>query len=417
MKQRKIRSQLALIAFVAWLPLVAVMAEERTQRPTQLPKMSVRVNTVGYWQALNHNIGDGSFNGLMSGFQSAAGNISFDGEMAPGLDLHFEVYLSSRHHEGQVTPREGYLMVTAPPAGLNFRPVQRLFDFISVKAGHFEIDFGNQHLRRSDNAQVQQNPLVGNYVVDPNVVYVGAEVFSKPQRLNWLLGLTNGQTTGDLQEGRGYAMHGKLWGDVSSSFSVAGSYYRVDQSQTPTGYPLGGSFSNLFAGNRSGGRYAGVLRGGGEPGQILPGNGQDITAWQLDAAFEARTLSVRGHYGGVGDADINGTNPADEATFDSPGERWSYYGIEAVYNFNPSFYGAARYSGATAELLNGTAASGAVERYQVGFGFWINNGILLKVEYVDQTYRDFDPEAVVDRLAVGKQPRLYGLITEVSMAL
>ena len=39
-------------------------------------------------------------------------------------------------------------MMAAPPARLNFRPVQRLFDAISVKAGHFEIDFGNQHLRQ-----------------------------------------------------------------------------------------------------------------------------------------------------------------------------------------------------------------------------------------------------------------------------
>ena len=416
MKTASNRLSVVLIVLIGLLGKTAAADDATNQNLIVTPAYSVGLNTVGYWQALNHSNSDGSLKNLVTGFQSAAGNLNFRANIADGIDLYFEIYLSSRHHEGQVSPREGYLMITAAPSGINFMPVRKIFEVIDVKAGHFEINYGNRHLRRSDNAQVQSNPLIGNDIVDPNVVYVGTEISTKPGRFNALLGITNGQTTGDFQEGHQYAFHGKLWGEVTSFLSVAGSYYRADQSNNPIGYPVGGSFSNLFAGNRSGGRYADVLGGGGEPGQIRPGNGQDVTAWQGDVALELGQLTVQGHYGNILDADINGTNPADETTFGKVGESWDYYSIQAVYGMGSPIHAAIRYTGTTAKELNGAPATGKVERVQVGIGLWIARGMLLKVEYVNQAYTDFDADMKVDRMAVGLSPKFSGLISEISIS-
>ncbi len=385
--------------------------------PADEQRYSFGVSTVGYWQALSQSNDNGSLPDLATGFQSAAGNLHFNAQVTEGVELYFEIYLSSRHHEGYLMPREGFITVTSAPGGLDFAPVNRLFDFINVKAGHFEIDFGNAHLRRSDNAEVQRNPLVGNDIVDPNVVYVGAEVSTKPARFNALVGVTNGQTTGDLQDGHQYAFHGKVWGDVIPGIKVAGSFYRGDQSANPIGYPVGGSFGNLFSGNRSGGRYSAVLNGGGEPGQVLPGNGQDETAWQGDLEVAVGDLTLQGHYGNIVDADVDGTNPADPTTSGHPKEDWDYYSAQAVYQLGSNLYAALRLSGANAKLLSSAASDGKVQRVQAGFGYWVGDGILLKVEYVSQTYSDFGVGTAVDRLAVGLNPKFSGVITEVSVSI
>lgn len=416
MKQRRHILNAVLVVLIASMGLSAADDNQINQNLVVTPGISVGINTVGYWQALNHSNSDGSLNSLTTGFQSAAGNLNFRSKVAEGVEIYFEIYLSSRHHEGEVSPREGYMTITSAPQGLSFRPIKKVFEYVNVKAGHFEIDYGNQHLRRSDNAQVQNNPLIGNDVVDPNVVYVGTEISTKPQRFNALVGLTNGQTTGDFQEGHKYAFHGKVWGSATPWLQLAGSYYRADQSENPIGYPVGGSTGNLFSGNRSGGRYADILGGGGEPGQIKPGNGQDITAWQGDFTLQANKLTLQGHFGNIRDADTDGTNPKDESTFGQPAESWDYYSIQAVYRLGYAFHAAARYSGATVKELKGSPASGQVARLQVGIGMWLAQGMMLKVEYVNQTYTGFGAGTTVDRMGVGLDPKFSGIITEVSVA-
>ena len=203
---------------------------------------------------------------------------------------------------------------------------------------------------------------------------------------------------------------------MTSFLNLAGSYYRADQSGNPIGYPVGGSFSNLFSGNRSGGRYADVLGGGGEPGQIRPGSGQDVTAWQADVAIELGKLTMQGHYGNILDADINGYNPADESTFDEVAESWDYYSLQIVYGMGSPFHTAIRYTGTAAKELNGAPATGKVGRLQAGIGLWIAKGMLLKVEYVNQTYTGFDAGMKVDRMAVGLSPKFSGLISEISIS-
>lgn len=38
--------------------------------------------------------------------------------------------------------------------------------YSTIKFGHDEINYGDVHFRRSDNAYTTQNPFVGNYLMD-----------------------------------------------------------------------------------------------------------------------------------------------------------------------------------------------------------------------------------------------------------
>ena len=89
---------------------------------------------------------------------------------AKGIDVYFDLYLSSSHHVGEVTDHEGFIYISLLPDDYNIGNLNKILKYIDIKAGHFELDFGNQHLFRSDNADVQRNPLIGNYIVDANTV-------------------------------------------------------------------------------------------------------------------------------------------------------------------------------------------------------------------------------------------------------
>ena len=77
---------------------------------------------------------------------------------------------------------------------------------------------------------------------------------------------------------------------------------------------------------------------------------------------------------------------------------------------------AIRYTGTTAKELYGAPATGKVERVQVGIGLWLARGMLLKVEYVNQAYTEFDADMKVDRMAVGLSPKFSGIISEISIS-
>ena len=79
-----------------------------------------------------------------------------------------------------------------------------LFDNVHIKAGNLKMDYGDAHYLRSDNARVQQNPLIGNYVVDPRSSEVGmGEVYSSDKDgspFGWLAGLGSGGEEEDFQQ-------------------------------------------------------------------------------------------------------------------------------------------------------------------------------------------------------------------------
>jgi predicted porin len=266
-------------------------------------------------------------------------------------------------------------------------------------------------MHRSNNADVQRNPLIGNFALDPNQTEVGGEIRTKPfQYGGALVGLASGTTTENFVEGRRFGYHGKVWITPVKAVRASGSYYRVDHSNSAP-KAAGGPATNMFNGNRSGDRYGGVFGGAGAaPGGVLIGANKDVTAWEGDLTFDLNKARLFVDYGSVEDADLNGSLAG------TPKESWNYYGAEGVYNFTDKFYGAARYSAATADEINGISADGTVSRIQVGGGYWLNKYLLAKLEYVNEKFSDFGGTTIINNVQANRDPEFSGVLMEVSFS-
>lgn len=387
---------------------------------TEAQKLFITVNTVGTAQALDQknvfNATGTQLAKLEPGFQNAFGDLGFIGKFGKNQEIEvvFDMYLSSRNHPSTTYGNEGYIVIHGVPENLQgLKFLKPILQKVDLKAGHMLVDFGDALQHRSNNAIVQKNPLIGNFVVDPNIVSIGMQASTKPgQRLGWLVGVSNGTTTEDWNAGRGFALNGKLIAYPFKSLRTSLSYIAANESDNAT-KAAGGSAIQMFSGNRSGERYAGVLGGGQAPGGVFPQAGENFSAAQFDVTFDkdAFPIKVYGHLGRTKDKDINGTAAGE------PEEEWNYYAGDVVYKLTPTIYAAARYSGANTDMLNGRATDGKVTRIQVGGGLWITKNMLMKIEYVTQKYRGFAQGDMVNNgVQAWRNPEFSGFVSEVSFS-
>jgi len=406
--------------------------------PSRLNTKSVRISkmndmdlymgldTVGRFQALTQDnvadtVGTDSIPSrrLRPGFQTAFGNMSFLADFNKQMEVYFDIFLADKPHQNQLQGDEGYMLIRELPSPVGDNPwAKSIFDHINVKAGQFETDFGDSHYRRSINAAVQRNPLVGGYLIDPRATEIGMEVYTDdgalPIPVNAMVGFGSGTDTGDFRQGHQFSVHGKLWANPIEKLRTSASIYAVDHSHNSTSQ----SRTNLFRANRSGGSYSGIFDDGTSPGDITPGAGQKVLATQFDVTWEGNPLELYSHVGWVQDADTNGS------TAGTPTESWLYYAAEGVWRFTDRFYAAARYSGAAADRLPSSADSsldvdskGLAHRFQVGLGYWLTKTVLFKAEYVYQMFNGFKSNgSQVSGVDAWDNPKFNGAISEVSFS-
>ena len=375
-----------------------VMASSSMKTMTvTIPKINVRLESVGGFQALDIDNKLGTAPDMATGFPAAIANVMVFAEIADGVDLFTEYYLSSKHHLGDVYDHEGFILFDHLPDQLNVGILEPIFNVLDVKAGHFEVDFGNQHWVRSDEGEVQKNPLVGNYLVDPNLVENGAEIIAHHNWLHLVLGAGNGVTSEDFRSKRDYSKHGKILIEPESKkFNVAFSAYQVDHSENKSNE----SRAQLFSGARSGSRYAGLnpATGSSDPdfAKLLLGAGQDIFAWQADAGVHFGPVSLSGLFGMFEDGDTDGFDKTNIAgTSGEPKDEWAYYGIEGKVDVTKNGYLAARYSAADADKISSVTSKAEGSRVQVGYGYHLWDGILMKLEYMNQKWTNFQQQEIL----------------------
>jgi hypothetical protein len=386
---------------------------------TETTKLYMTLATVGTAQALDHeNVFDTKGQPLAKvspGFQNAFGDLGFIAKFGKNQEIEvvFDMYLSSRNHPSQTYGNEGYIVLRGVPENLQgLKFLEPILNKVDIKAGHMLVDFGDAAQHRTNNAIAQKNPLVGNFVIDPNIVSIGMQASSKPgSRFGWLVGASNGTTTEDWNVGRGFAYNGKLIFYPVKALRTSVSYIGTDQSDNPT-KAAGGSSMQMFTGNRSGERYAGVLGGGQAPGNVFPQAGEKFSAAQFDVTFNnGSPIELYGHYGMTQDLDINGSAAG------TPEEKWTYFAGDMVYRFTPAIYGAVRYSNASTSQLAGNHSDGKVDRVQVGGGLWLTKNLLVKMEYVNQQYDGFAEGQIVNNgIQAWKNPSFSGVISEVSFS-
>ncbi|MDX5326512.1 MAG: hypothetical protein LPK80_09655, partial [Bacteroidota bacterium] len=110
---------------------------------------------------------------LAPGFNLATANLNFDVQLADGIRVAIESYMSARHHP-EFWVKGGYIQFDKLPM---FDNTDWFTDYVTVKIGHMEVNYGDQHFRRSDNGNVAYNAFVGNYIVDQFATEIGGEVY------------------------------------------------------------------------------------------------------------------------------------------------------------------------------------------------------------------------------------------------
>jgi hypothetical protein len=323
------------------------------------------------------------------GFNNANANLNLNAQLAPGIRVALTTYLSSRHHN-ETWVKDGYLLIDASP--FDVAAFNTLMQYVTVKAGHFEVNYGDAHFRRTDNGNAMYNPFVGNYIMDAFTTEVGAEGYVRtPQGLLAMVGVTGGEIRGNVTrpDDRGPAFLGKVGFDRQFTPAVrarlTGSVYAANKSPAST----------LYAGDRAGSRYYMVLENAAatESGQftsglINPGFRREVTALMVNPFVKVGGLEL---FGLVERATGRGYQPAPNALEPEAGERtFDQYAVDAVYRFLPGerVYVGGRYNAVKGELA-GIADEVSVDRVEVGGGWFITPGIMLKGEYVTQSYDDF----------------------------
>ena len=133
----------------------------RPQKTTDVDFDGVRVriggsNTLQFQGVTQSNDLDDVFE-LGPNFNLATSNLDIDVQLDRGVRMHLRTYLSSRHH-AQPYVKGGYLQVDR----LDFIQddfLSDIMDVVTIKFGHMEINYGDNHFRRSDNAHTIFQPL------------------------------------------------------------------------------------------------------------------------------------------------------------------------------------------------------------------------------------------------------------------
>lgn len=343
------------------------------------------------FQALDHEnaadevIVDGvNRNQLMeigNGFNLATANLYLDALLAEGIRVNLITYLSSRHHP-EAWVKGGFFQVDRLPM---FKSdfLDNIMDYVTLRIGHFEINYGDAHLRRTDNGNALYNPLVGNYIMDAYTTEIGGEVYVQSNGFLGMLGMTDGEIQGNVTrpDDRSPSIYGKLGFDRQLQpdlrLRLTGSFYTTATSINNT----------LYGGDRAGSRYylvmentTATISSNFTSGRINPGLTDKVTALMLNPFVKFQGLEL---FGIIEQVKGRNASEQDERT-------WNQLGVEAVYRFLPGerLHVAARYNTVSGELA-GSRADVSINRFQVGAGWFVTPNILVKAEYVTQSYNDF----------------------------
>ena len=311
------------------------------------------------------------------GFNNSTANVNLHAQLAPGIRVALTSYLSSRHHN-EAWVKDGYIQIDQSP--IEFAPLKMLFEIVTVRVGHMEINYGDAHFRRSDNGNALYNPFVGNYIMDAFTTEIGGEVYLKAASVIAMGAVTGGEIRGTvLTPGqRGPTYIGKIGVDrqVNSDLRVrlTGSMYKADRSMSNT----------LYGGDRAGSRYYYVLENTAatetaqkDSGLLNPGFKNKVTAFQMNPFVKYRGLEL---FGVLERSEGKATTEATERI-------WKQFALDTVYRFLPDekLFAGVRYNKAYGEMP-GIAGEVGANRWQVGGGWFVTPNVLAKVEYVKQEY-------------------------------
>jgi hypothetical protein len=318
------------------------------------------------FQGLSQTNSGDSLAELSSNFNLPTANLNIDVQLADGLRMHLRTYLSSKNHR-EAYVKGGYIQMDK----LDFVSpgfLSNVMEVTTIRVGMDEINYGDAHFRRSDNARTLYNPFVGNYIMDAFTTEPFLEVLVRKSGFIGMLGATNGRLNqSPLPGDDGFALYGKLGYDQQISddfrFRLTGSFYSSTDK---------GTRDYLYGGDRAGSRYYNVIDGGNFSGRFNPG-WPYLTSFQFNPFIKWTGLEVFGVLEFASNSDLEGG--------------FNQVGIEALYRFgsDENLYIGGRYNTVSGEGYDG-APTQEINRLNIGGGWFLTKNVLAKLEYVNQQY-------------------------------
>lgn len=331
---------------------------------------------------------------ITRGFNLADANLSINMQLADGIRVHMSSYLSSKHHQ-ETWVKDGYAQIDKSP--INHPLLNGIMKYTTLKLGHYETNFGDQHFRRSDNGMALFNPFVGNLLIDAFTTEVGGEVMVRKSGLFAIGGVNTGTINGGITtpQNRADAYVGKVGFDkqILSDLRVrlSGSYYKNDKSPSNT----------LLTGDRAGGPYDFVMENttASLTAQAWSGQMRGMSfSHHIRAVSVNPFIKYRGlEFFGVVD-DYKGKTVA-EPTF----RTWKQQSGELVYRFwEEKIFAGARANTAKGRLLNTAAINYggkdvSIDRNALSAGWFVTPTMLMKAEYMKQMFYGFPATDIRNR--------------------
>jgi len=353
---------------ISWGGAFAQQYQNLTHQNTAAPKL-VTGSTVNQNQLI----------ALGQGFNNANANLYLNVQLARGIRVAVETYASARHHN-EAWVKDGYFLIDGSP--IENKLLDKIMEVATLKVGHFEVNYGDQHFRRSDNGQTLYNPFVGNFIIDAFTTEIGAEAYLRKNGLMAMVGMTGGEVKGSVGTPgqRGPTYLAKLGIDESLGddlrFRLTGSMYKTDRSASNT----------LTSGDRAGSRYYDVLENttstesaNAWSGAIQSGMKNMVTAFVINPFLK------------VGGVELFGNIETMTGAAQNEVQRRTLRQLvgEGLYRFaGNKLYVGGRYNTVKGELA-GIANDITVRRTQLGGGWFVTPNVLSKIELVNQKYLDF----------------------------
>lgn len=369
------------------------MFENPKDSVTTFEKLKVRVGGAFalQFQGLKHESGADQNNAatqlydIGNNFNLPTANLDLDVALYDGINLHLRTFLSSRHHN-ETYVKGGYIQIDK----LDFIQKDFLSDFMkhaTIKFGHDEINYGDVHFRRSDNAYTTQNPFVGNYLMDAYATMIFAELYYQKDGFIGMGGVTNGRLNQNATGGTSPSVYAKLGYDKQLNndlrVRLTGSVYNAADTQR----------LDFYDGDRAGSRYYFVMEnaaatssGNFRSGQVVPDFKNKTTSFMINPFIRYKGLEFFGTF-----ESASGRN-----FLETERRTWNQYAAEVLYRFGneDNLYFGGRYNLVKGELATGNKVD--ITRYNIGGGWFMTKNILAKAEYVNQKYNGYPTTSILN---------------------
>ncbi|MGG7035187.1 MAG: hypothetical protein ACI7YS_08350 [Flavobacterium sp.] len=344
-------------------------------------------------------------NDLENQFNLPAANMSFGAQLADGVRVNMDLYLSARHHN-ETWVKGGYLQIDK----LDFIKkdfMAGLMKYTTIKIGQMENNYGDAHFRRTDNGNAMMNPFIDGNIMDSFQTDMGAEVYYNRGGLVSMLGITNGKLNQSVAE-----IVPKAPGQnttISPTFLAKLGYDKQLDKDLRVRFTGSLNYnanmsSNPWSSDRAGARYFGVMShqaytyGGvavpnnfdptanATTGRFNPGFGN----WYSGLMFNPFVKFQGLEFFGTAEFAQGGNKAGDETA-----RHITQFVGDVVYRFGNTeqFYLGGRYGTVSGKLSNADAEAVNVNRLEASAGWFMTKNILAKLAYTNQTYGNYTQTA------------------------